>query len=392
MVQSNYIVLSRKYRPKNLDELLGQSVLSESLKAIFDNKKVPHAFLFSGMRGVGKTTTARIFARCVNCLGVDLKNDMTSTPCGVCRSCLAMDKDQHLDVMEFDAASRTGVDDIREIIDACQYMPVLGRYKIFIIDEVHMLSKSAFNALLKTLEEPPSHVKFVFATTEKNKIPETIHSRCMTFQLQPVLFNTISSHMQSICSKENFTIEKDASEILAKESDGSVRDAISMLEQAMMLVEKKRIITKEIILKMLGGVGEADIQFLLDLILSAKTKKAVETLIIYLKNGAEPNFIYKNLQGMLYHTIVNKVLDVIDVKYSLHNLLYIWQIYLKQLENFKFATYSEQVLIATIILLAETAALPDIEKLMLEEQGDKAQKIIDNVMEKFQNSILTELE
>ena len=176
----HYVVLSRKYRPKVLDDLIGQDILARSLRSCLDTKKVPHAFLFHGIRGVGKTTTARILARCLCCTGVDGKTDVTSSPCGTCRSCIAMDKDQHMDVMEFDAASRTGVDDIREVIDAAQYMPVLGRYKIFIIDEVHMLSKSAFNALLKTLEEPPAHVKFIFATTEIHKIPETILSRCMT--------------------------------------------------------------------------------------------------------------------------------------------------------------------------------------------------------------------
>ena len=238
----HYIVLSRKYRPKDLNDLIGQEVLAKSLRSCLNTKKVPHAFLFHGIRGVGKTTTARILARCLCCIGPDGQTDITSSPCGTCRSCVAMDKEQHLDIMEFDAASRTGVDDIREVIEATQYAPVLGRYKIFIIDEVHMLSKSAFNALLKTLEEPPAHVKFIFATTEVQKVPETVLSRCMTFRLHPVSSDALAEYLISIAQKEGFSLEKDAADLIAEESEGSVRDALSILEQSLMISAKTKII------------------------------------------------------------------------------------------------------------------------------------------------------
>ena len=423
MSNNHYIVLSRKYRPKDLNDLIGQDILSSSLRQSLDNKKVPHAFLFHGIRGVGKTTVARILSRCLSCVGVDGKTDMTSSPCCVCRSCVAMDQDQHMDVMEFDAASRTSVDDIREIVDASQYMPVLGRYKIFIIDEVHMLSKSAFNALLKTLEEPPSHVKFIFATTEMHKIPETILSRCMTFQLKPVSFDSLSNHLISVSDKESFALEKDAAKIISQESEGSVRDALSILEQAMMITSDAKIIGKGVVISMLGGAREADIQDLLNLILEADTEGALSKTQELIQNGSDPTVLYKNLQTALYKLITNKVSRRVDIKYSLSNLLYIWQILLKQAESLKTTAYPEHVLTASIIILAHTASFPSIEDLMIQDEPqrdnevvlskkqtglankvadiigrkiemkeDNSKKVVQDVLSKFPGSHMTEIE
>lgn len=363
-MSQHYVVLSRKYRPKDLNDLIGQEILAKSIRSCLDTKKVPHAFLFHGIRGVGKTTTARILSRCLSCIGLDGKNDITSSPCGICRSCVAMDKDQHMDIMEFDAASRTGVDDIREIIDASQYMPVLGRYKIFIIDEVHMLSKSAFNALLKTLEEPPAHVKFIFATTEIHKIPETILSRCMTFQLNSVSIDSLSNHLLAISEKEGFTLEKSAAELISEESEGSVRDALSILEQALMLSIESKVITKDIVIGMLGGARSDEIENLLNLILDGNANEALLKSNELMKNGADPFVVFKNLQNALYKAITDKVAGGRGAC-SLSNLLYLWQIFLKQTENMKNTAYPKYVLNAAIIILAHTASFPNIEELMI---------------------------
>lgn len=362
----HYIVLSRKYRPKDLNDLVGQDILEKSLRSCLDSKKVPHAFLFHGIRGVGKTTTARILARCLCCIGTDGNTDITSSPCGICRSCIAMNQEQHLDVMEFDAASRTGVDDIRDIIDATQYAPVFGRYKIFIIDEVHMLSKSAFNALLKTLEEPPAHVKFIFATTEVQKVPETILSRCMTFQLTPVSTIELSKHLIFIAQKEGFDLVPQAAELISEESEGSVRDALSILEQALMLSEGTKQVTQDTVLNMLGGASADEINELLKMILNARTKEALEKSEELFSKGADPFILFKSLQEILYKTITKKVNGQLD-EYSLSNLLYLWQILLKQTENMKNTLYPKYVLNAAIVILSHTASFSNIESLIINE-------------------------
>ncbi len=403
----HYVVLSRKYRPKGLSDLIGQEVLAKSLRSCLETKKVPHAFLFHGIRGVGKTTTARILARCLCCIGSDGKTDITSSPCGICRSCVAMEKDQHLDIMEFDAASRTGVDDIREVIEATQYAPVLGRYKIFIIDEVHMLSKSAFNALLKTLEEPPAHVKFIFATTEAQKVPETVLSRCMAFRLHPVSPDALAEHLINIAQKEDYTLEKNAAGLISEESEGSVRDALSILEQALMLSAETKIVTLDSVLKMLGGATSDDVKVLLKLILDAKTKEALQKSEELFAKGTDPYVLFKNMQNVLYRTIVDKVNGKIT-NYSLSNLLYIWQIFLRQTENLRNASFPEYVLSAAVVILSHTASFPDIEQLMIKENpsevpnnfskieqilGDKitpkpdtSNELVSNILSKFPGS------
>lgn len=389
-MSSHYIVLSRKYRPKNLDDLIGQDVLAKSLKESIDHRRVPHAFLFHGIRGIGKTTTARILARCLNCVGIDGTNDMTSHPCGECRSCRAMDLDQHMDVMEIDAASRTGVDDIRELIDSSQYMPVLGRYKIFIIDEVHMLSKSAFNALLKTLEEPPSHVKFIFATTEINKIPETILSRCMTFNLRPVSQSIISDHLMNISKKEGFNLEIDAANEIAIESEGSVRDSLSILEQAMMLSLDTKNIDRNVIQNMLGGTKQSDVDELLRLILCAKIEDALIYSEKLMMNGVDAFVLYKNLQNSLYKLIT----DVVNRKnndYKLSNLLYIWQIFLNQTKNMRMSFHPEHVLNAAIIIMSYTSSFPSIEDIEIKDE-DVSHKNNDIILSKKQNNLASKVE
>ncbi|MEQ9199982.1 MAG: DNA polymerase III subunit gamma/tau, partial [Rhodospirillales bacterium] len=228
----NYRVLARKYRPSTFAELIGQEALVRTLTNAIDTGRIAHAFVLTGVRGIGKTSTARIIARALNCTGVDGKGGPTISPCGQCDNCRAIAEDRHVDVMEMDAASRTGIDDVRELIESVRYRPVSARYKVYIIDEVHMLSRQAFNGLLKTLEEPPEHVKFIFATTEIRKIPVTVLSRCQRFDLRRVDTETLSKHFAAIAAKENAALEDEALTLISRAADGSVRDGLSLLDQA----------------------------------------------------------------------------------------------------------------------------------------------------------------
>src|SRR5205085_8489198 len=223
---------ARKYRPVDFTALVGQEAMVRTLRNAIASGRIAHAFMLTGVRGVGKTTTARIVARALNCVGPDGKGEATIDPCGVCQHCVAISEDRDVDVIEMDAASRTGVADARELIEGVRYRPVSARYKVYIIDEVHMLSTAAFNALLKTLEEPPPHVKFVFATTEIRKVPVTVLSRCQRFDLRRIEADVLVRHLQAICGKESIDPEPEALALIARAAEGSVRDALSLLDQA----------------------------------------------------------------------------------------------------------------------------------------------------------------
>jgi DNA polymerase-3 subunit gamma/tau len=227
-----YRVLARKYRPQTFAELIGQDAMVQTLANAIRRDRLAHAFLMTGVRGVGKTSTARLIAKALNCIGPDGKGGPTIDPCGVCEPCLAIAEGRHIDVIEMDAASHTGVDDVREIIEAVRYAAVSARYKIYIIDEVHMLSRNAFNALLKTLEEPPAHVKFLFATTEADKLPVTVLSRCQRFDLRRIPTPLLAEHFAGICAKEQVESESEALAMIAAAAEGSVRDGLSILDQA----------------------------------------------------------------------------------------------------------------------------------------------------------------
>lgn len=252
----SYLVLARKWRPKTFAEVVGQQHVLRALVNGLDQNRLHHAFLFAGTRGVGKTTLARIFAKSLNC-----EQGVSSTPCGQCQSCLEIDSGRFVDLLEVDAASRTKVDDTRELLDNVQYAPNRGRYKVYLIDEVHMLSTSSFNALLKTLEEPPPHVKFLFATTDPQKLPVTILSRCLQFNLRRLEVDQIANHLASILQQENIDFEAEALLSLAQAADGSMRDALSLLDQAIAFAGGT--VSSDVVHQMLGSISSEHLHHLL---------------------------------------------------------------------------------------------------------------------------------
>ena len=270
-MDNNYTVLARKYRSQDFKSLIGQDVLVKTLTTAINTSRIAHAYIFTGIRGTGKTSTARILAKALNCLSSDRA---TATPCGECENCRAIAAGQHIDVMEIDAASHTGVDNMRDILDGAQYRPTNGRYRVYIIDEVHMLSTSAFNALLKTLEEPPAHVIFILATTEIRKVPVTILSRCQRFDLVRVPVDTLKKHFAWIADQEKIELTDGANELLARAADGSVRDGLSLLDQA--IAQTGGHVDEESVLDMLKRADRGVVVDFMKTLLSGDTAAALE--------------------------------------------------------------------------------------------------------------------
>lgn len=296
-VMQEYKVLARKYRPQNFGDLIGQDVLVRTLTNAIKSERIAHAFILTGIRGVGKTTTARIIARAMNCTGHP-ENKPTSNPCGKCEHCVSISEDRHQDVLEMDAASHTGVGDIREIIENVRYKPISARYKIYIIDEVHMLSNSAFNALLKTLEEPPAHVKFIFATTEIRKIPITILSRCQRFDLKRVDVVELFDHFMNVSKKEGYTAEENAIKLIANVSSGSVRDGLSILDQAMAL--SKDNITEDLTRQMLGLGDSEELYKLYEYVIKGEVQEGLKQAKSLYDKGADPVLIVQDMLNINY--------------------------------------------------------------------------------------------
>lgn len=288
-----YRVLARKYRPSGFDALIGQEALVRTLSNAFSAGRIAHAYMLAGVRGVGKTTTARIIARALNCVGPDGSGGITISPCGVCDQCLAIGEDRHLDVVEMDAASHTGVDNIRELLDGVPYRPAMARFKVYIIDEVHMLSEKAFNALLKTLEEPPAHVKFIFATTEVRKVPVTVLSRCQRFDLRRIEAGALEGHLARVVDQEQVQATPAALRLLARAADGSVRDALSLLDQA--IAHGAGIVEEGAVREMLGLADRAICFDLLDAVMQGDTAAALTILDEQHAAGADPVAVVEDL-------------------------------------------------------------------------------------------------
>ena len=254
----SYLVLARKYRPKSFESLVGQPHVVRALINALTQQRLHHAYLFTGTRGVGKTTIARILAKSLNC-----ETGITATPCGVCSACTEIDRGRFVDMLEVDAASNTQVDAMRDLLDNAQYAPTVGRFKVYIIDEVHMLSKSAFNAMLKTLEEPPAHVKFILATTDPQKVPVTVLSRCLQFNLRQMGSLTINEHLQYVLTQENITYEPAALNLISRAAAGSMRDALSLTDQA--IAYGNQTVNESEVRTMLGAIDQS---YLYDIIVS----------------------------------------------------------------------------------------------------------------------------
>ncbi|RMF72375.1 MAG: DNA polymerase III subunit gamma/tau, partial [Alphaproteobacteria bacterium] len=294
---SGYRVLARKYRPQRFSELVGQEAMVRTLANALRSGRVAHAYLLTGVRGVGKTTTARIIARALNCTGRDASAGEVE-PCGSCEACQRIAESRHVDVIEMDAASRTGVDDIREIIDSVAYAPVSARYKVYIIDEVHMLSRSAFNALLKTLEEPPPHVIFIFATTEIHKVPVTVLSRCQRFDLKRVPPEVLIAHLKDIAAREQVTVSDEALAVIARISEGSVRDALSLLDQAIAFAGAE--IDEETVRGMLGLADHVAVIELLAAALTGRAQEVLTRMTALRTAGQDPVLLMTDLLDALH--------------------------------------------------------------------------------------------
>ncbi|MFZ0018518.1 MAG: DNA polymerase III subunit gamma/tau [Acetobacteraceae bacterium] len=290
-----YRVLARKYRPARFDDLIGQAAMVRILRNAFATGRIAHAFMLTGVRGVGKTTTARIIARALNCTATGAP---TADPCGVCPDCVAILADRHPDVIEMDAASRTGVDDVRELIESTRYRPVQARTKVFIVDEVHMLSRNAFNALLKTLEEPPPHVKFVFATTELRKVPVTVLSRCQRFDLRRVRVAELAAHFGRIATQEAVAVELPALDLIARAADGSVRDGLSLLDQA--IAQADGAVTEAAVINMLGLADRGMVFDLFEAVMSGQPREALQITELAYERGADLGMMLQDLLELTY--------------------------------------------------------------------------------------------
>lgn len=371
-----YRVLARKYRPQNFDQLIGQEALVRTLTNAIESGRVAHAFMLTGVRGVGKTTTARIIAKALNYTGPDGTSGPTTGPTDDCDTCRAISEDRHPDVMEMDAASRTGVGDIREILDGVRYAPTSARYKVYIIDEVHMLSTSAFNALLKTLEEPPPHVKFIFATTEIRKVPVTVLSRCQRFDLRRVDPETLQKHYTNVCAKENVTVEEEAISMISRAADGSVRDGLSILDQAMALAQGS--ITADQVRGMLGLADRGQLLDLMEHLLAGKIDNCLETAANLYRVGADPETILNDLLDITH--LMSKFQAVkappatvepnmataeraraaeIAGKAGIPALNRVWQILLKGIGELQYAPNPQAAAEMVLIRLCYASELPD---------------------------------
>ena len=367
----NYKVLARKYRPQNFQELIGQDILVNTLKNALNDGRLAHAFLLTGIRGIGKTTTARIIAKAFNCEGNN-NHKPTFEICNNCGPCNAITKGNSLDVIEIDAASKTGVDNIREIIESVMYSTNEMRFKIYIIDEVHMLSTAAFNALLKTLEEPPNNTKFIFATTETKKIPATIISRCQRFDLKRIDDEVLINHLKSICVKEDITVDDESLKQISSSSEGSMRDALSILDQVAAL-SNNQIQIKEL-RQLLGIRSKLDFIKLYKFCLDAEASEALNYYYQLIQDSTDPADILNSLISICSDAckfvVNNNLLDehINEFKkiseHGITKLLRSWQVLIKGLDETKSGTNQIEIVSIIIVKLCYTSSTPMPEELI----------------------------
>lgn len=367
-----YRVLARKYRPRSFHELIGHDAMVQTLANAIKRDRLAHAFLLTGVRGVGKTTTARLIAQSLNCVGPDGKGGPTIEPCGQCEPCVAIAEGRHIDVVEMDAASHTGVDDVREIIEAVRYAAVSARYKVYIIDEVHMLTKNAFNALLKTLEEPPAHVKFLFATTEVNKVPVTVLSRCQRFDLKRIPAEQLAALFASVAEKEQVKVEAEALALIARVAEGSARDGLSILDQA--IAHGADGVTADQVRAMLGLSDRGVVRRLLGLLLTGDAPGALAAVKEQYDLGVEPAALIRSLLECVHAITRAKVGGPVDPAQSaeereayaewasslgyaaIHRL---WQLLLKGLAEVHGAAMPIEAAEMALLRIIHASELPD---------------------------------
>ena len=383
-------VLARKYRPQVFADLIGQEALVKTITNAIATNRLAHAYMLTGIRGVGKTSSARIIAKGLNCIGEDGQGGMTPNPCGKCRHCLDIAADSHIDVIEIDAASNTGVDNVREIIEGAKYNPVSARFKIYIIDEVHMLSKQAFNALLKTLEEPPARIKFIFATTEIRKVPITILSRCQRFDLRRLDEQLLSDHLGKITASEGAKAEEEALHLIARAGDGSVRDSLSLLDQA--ITQFNGDIKTADIRDMLGLADRSGLFDLYEAIMSGQVADALNLLDNQYNQGADPLVITQDMMDLTHWLTRVKImpdlandLTVPETErvrgkkmaetLSMASLTSVWQMLLKGILEVKGADNALKTLEMLVVRLAYAADLPSPAQMI--EDIKKNSSVID---------------
>ncbi len=377
--EKNYQVLARKYRPETFADLVGQEAMVRTLKNAFKADRIAQAFIMTGIRGTGKTTTARIIAKGINCIGPDGTSGPTTEPCGVCEHCVAIMEGRHVDVMEMDAASRTGINDIREIIDSVHYRAASARYKIYIIDEVHMLSTQAFNGLLKTLEEPPEHVKFIFATTEIRKVPVTVLSRCQRFDLRRIEPEDQITMLRRIADAEGAAIADDALALITRAAEGSARDATSLLDQA--ISHGAGETTAVQVRAMLGLADRGRVLDLFDMIMKGNAAGALSELSAQYADGADPLAVLRDLAEITHWISVVKITpeaaedptvssdertrgQTMAAALPMRALTRMWQMLLKSLDEVAQAPNAMMAAEMAVIRLTHVADLPTPEDLV----------------------------
>lgn len=392
-MDTNYTVLARKYRSQDFKSLIGQDVLVKTLTTAINTSRIAHAYIFTGIRGTGKTSTARILAKALNCLSSD---KATATPCGECENCRAIAAGQHIDVMEIDAASHTGVDNMRDILDAAQYRPTNGRYKVYIIDEVHMLSTSAFNALLKTLEEPPAHVIFILATTEIRKVPVTILSRCQRFDLVRVPVDTLKKHFAWIAEQEKIELSDSANELLARAADGSVRDGLSLLDQA--IAQTGGHVDEAAVLDMLKRADRGVVVDFMKTILSGDTAAALDKVDEIYNNGADLTMLLTDMMEWThwatrmhpslhagdtinspYTADQRDQIRNINARISLNTLSRIWQVLVAAVPEMQATGNHKQCFDMLIVRCMHIADMPPIPEIIKQQESENRVREVKNI-------------